>query len=88
MAQNLVFFNAFNLQREPSFNNLKNSSNPILIEPEWYTTWGTVNQDEIQDIKIDSSGNIYIAGYTNTSSIKKEDFLLIQGYELLHYLKT
>jgi len=68
---------------------IQTSSNGNYIDPEWIEFWGKDKQDEGHCIEIDSYGNIYVAGFTNSSSIKKQDILLIKynsaGEELWNF---
>ncbi len=66
-----------NLSNNEGILQIKIASDESQLEPEWFVTWGKDQQEEGRSIEIDSSGNIYIAGFTN-SSINKEDFLLIK----------
>ncbi|MFX0105779.1 MAG: SBBP repeat-containing protein [Candidatus Hodarchaeota archaeon] len=38
------------------------ASNSVAVK--WYRTWGSVNYEECMGMTVDSSGNIYLAGYT------------------------
>ena len=66
-----------NLQSNIERENIKIASYETLI-PEWNVTWGKKNQEEGINLELDSSGNIYVAGFTNFSLSKKQDILLIK----------
>ncbi len=69
-----IFILLFSYLLQEKNNALKNNNNKDIkdIVPNssnvdsWYRTWGGVNNDGAKAIALDLSGNIYIAGYTNS----------------------
>ncbi|MFX0136105.1 MAG: SBBP repeat-containing protein [Candidatus Hodarchaeota archaeon] len=75
------FFPYFNGLNEPTNSieteNVKSSSTPSNAF-DWYMLWGGSQYDLIEGIGIDSSDNIYVAGYQRSFGAGNFDFFLIK----------
>jgi hypothetical protein len=47
---------------------------------QWYRTWGGSNSDRGRGVVLDSLGNIYLAGYTNSFGVGYNDLVLVKYY--------
>jgi uncharacterized delta-60 repeat protein len=60
----------------PNRNLQISSSNPL--EQQWHTTWGGVGDDSGDNIVVDSLGNLYLAGYTESFGAGGSDMVLVK----------